>query len=196
MIKINPYIYRVCSASCGALSTLPIDIIQTSVLTQKNVTLRVNELPLMLIMSNLFAIQNTVYSLTKCIPNISFRGFLAGLSISPFVIFIQSKKYYYRFGMYPIYKKFIFWTTLREIVFYISLYNLYRSNIYFSLFFAPLISNIIAYFFRIISIKKSYIQLNITSQNIFYASIIEIIKSSISDSITFYLIYNYKFSPL
>ena len=62
MVPINPYLYRACSASCGALSTFPIDIIQTSVLTQQNVTLRVNELPLMLIMTNLFAIQNTVFS--------------------------------------------------------------------------------------------------------------------------------------
>ena len=196
MVKINPYLYRACSASCGALSTLPIDIIQTSVLTQRNVTLRVNELPLMLIMSNLFAIQNTVFSCTNCIPNISFRAILASLSISPFVIFIQAKKYYYRFGISPIYKNFIFWTTLREIVFYITIYNLYKSNIHFSQILAPLLSNIVAYYFRIIAIKKSYQELDITYKNIFYGSILEIIKSSIGDSIALFLIYNYKFSPI
>ena len=195
MVKINPYLYRACSASCGALSTLPIDIIQTSVLTQRNVTLRVNELPLMLIMSNLFAIQNTVFSCTNCIPNISFRAILASVSISPFVIFIQAKKYYYRFGICPIYKNFIFWTTLREIVFYITIYNLYKSNIYFSQILAPLISNILAYSFRIIAIKKSYQELDITYKNIFYGSILEIIKSSIGDSIALYMIYHHKLSP-
>ncbi len=195
MVKINPYLYRACSASCGALSTLPIDIIQTSVLTQRNVTLRVNELPLMLIMSNLFAIQNTVFSCTNCIPNISLRAILASLSISPFVIFIQAKKYYYRFGLSPNYKKFIFWTTLREIVFYITIYNLYKSNIYLSQILAPLFSNIISYSFRIIAIKKSYLDIDITYKNILYASILEIIKSSIGDSISLFLIYNYKFSP-
>lgn len=195
MVPINPYLYRACSASCGALSTFPIDIIQTSVLTQQNVTLRVNELPLMLIMTNLFAIQNTVFSCTKCIPNISVRAILASLSISPFVIFVQVKKYYYRFGMSPIYKNFIFWTTLREIVFYITVYNFYKSNIYLSQFLAPLLSNILAYSFRVLALKKSYIDLNITYKNIFYGSILEILKSSIGDSIALYMIYYHKLSP-
>ncbi len=195
MVPIYPYMYRACAASCGALSTFPIDIIQTSVITQRNVTLRANEIPLMLIMTNLFAIQNTVFSCTTCIPNISIRAILASLSISPFVIFVQIKKYYYRFGMSPIYKNFIFWTTLREIVFYITIYNFYKSNIYYSQFFAPLLSNILAYSFRVLALKKSYIHLNITYKNIFYGSILEILKSSIGDSIALYMIYYHKLSP-
>lgn len=196
MIKINPYLYRACAASCGAISTLPIDIIQTSILTQQNITLMVNEIPLILIMSNLFAIQNTVFTSTKSIPNISFRAILASLSISPLVIFIQAKKYYYRFGTSPIYKNFIFWITVREIVFNITIYNLYRTNFYLSKFFTPFLSNIFAYVFQIIAIKKSFLVLDITNKNILYSAILEIFKSSLGNSITLYLIYNYKFSPI
>ena len=196
MIKINPYLYRACAASCGAISTLPIDIIQTSILTQQNITLRVNEIPLILIMSNLFAIQNTVFTYTKSIPNISFRAIIASISICPFVIFVQSKKYYYRFGISPIYKNFIFWTTIREIVFNITIYNLYRTNFYLSKFLTPFLSNIFAYIFQIIAIKKSFLVLDITNKNILYSAILEIFKSSLGDSITLYLIYNYKFSPI
>lgn len=195
MIKIYPYLYRACAASCGAISTLPIDIIQTSILTQKNISLKVNELPLILLMSNLFAIQNTVFTSTTCIPNISIRAIIASLSISPFVILIQAKKYYYRFGISPIYKNFIFWTTLREIVFYISIYNLYKSNFFLSQFFIPILSNIFAYTFKILAIKKSYHNLYITNKNILYSAILEIFKSSLGDSIALFLIYNYEFSP-
>ena len=81
--------------------------------------------------------------------------------------------------MSPIYKNFIFWTTLREIVFYITIYNFYKSNIYLSQIFAPLLSNILAYSFKVLALKKSYIHLNITYKNIFYGSILEILKSSI-----------------
>lgn len=137
MVKINPYLYRACSASCGAISTLPIDIIHTSVLTQRNVTLRVNELPLMLIMSNLFVIQNTVFSCTNCIRNISFRAILASLSISPFVIFIQAKNIIIDLGYHQSIK-ILYSGQLLERLYSILLFIIYTKVIYISLKYCSL----------------------------------------------------------
>ena len=83
-------------------------------------------------MTFLFTIQNSVYEFTSFIPNKSIRGTLSGLSASPFYILVEMKKMKNRLGLYPFYKKFIFWITFREIIVYVTIYNLFMLNIPYS----------------------------------------------------------------
>ena len=86
-------------------------------------------------MTFLFTIQNSVYEFTSFIPNKSIRATLSGLSASPFYILVEMKKMKKmknRLGLYPFYKKFIFWITFREIIVYVTIYNLFMLNIPYS----------------------------------------------------------------
>ena len=147
-------------------------------------------------MTFLFTIQNSVYEFTKFIPNITIRGILSGLSASPFYILVEMKKTKNRLGIYPFYKKFIFWLKFREILVYVTIYNLFMLNIPYSKLLASLLANGIGFPLKIFALKNGYPTLNFSYDKIKKTAIIEIIKSSIGDSITLYLIYNFPFSPL
>ena len=41
---IHPSIYRICASSCGALSTLPLDVVQTKILSGEKDIFKINEL--------------------------------------------------------------------------------------------------------------------------------------------------------
>ena len=104
---IHPSIYRICASSFGALSTLPLDVVQTKILSGEKDIFKINELKWTFLMTFLFTIQNSVYEFTSFIPNKSIRGTLSGLSASPFYILVEMKKMKNRLGLYPFYKKFI-----------------------------------------------------------------------------------------
>jgi hypothetical protein len=145
---------------------------------------------------DLFIIQNSVYEFTSFIPNKTIRGTLSGLSASPFYILVEMKKMKNRLGLYPFYKKFIFWLTFREIIVYVTIYNLFMLNIPYSKLLASLLANGFGFSLKIIAFKNGYPTLNYSYDKIKKTALIEIIKSSIGDSITLYLIYNFPFSPL
>lgn len=193
---IHPSIYRICASSCGALSTLPLDIVQTKILSGEKDIFKINELKWTFLMTFLFTIQNSVYEFTSFIPNKSIRGTLSGLSASPFYILVEMKKMKNRLGLYPFYKKIIFWPTFREIIVYVTIYNLFMLNIPYSKLLASLLSNGFGFPLKIIAFKNGYPTLNYSYDKIKKTALIEIIKSSIGDSITLYLIYNFPFSPL
>jgi len=188
-MKLYPLVYRSACATCGALTVLPIDIVHTRIVTNKTVMVRPRELGLIFAMCNMFALQNTVYENLKFITNNGIRGSVASLSISPLVLFIKIKKMYSRLNIYPLYKDFIFWTLLRETIYYSLLYTIYNFNNGIYKLFAPFIANTIAYPFKIIMLKKSYPILNINYTIIKKGIFFELLESSIGDSIAFYLIY-------
>ena len=189
MINLYPIVHKVACASCGGLTTLPIDILQTKVLTNEKIYININEIQYMFIMCNVFALQNYIYELSTFIPNNGFRGIFTGLSISPIVIYFNIQKHYSRLKKYPIYKNFIILTLFRETLFYYIIYNFYNINKKFNKIIVPLIANIISFPLKILLIKKSYPNLKITQNNIKKTAIIEIIKSGIGDSIALYLMY-------
>ncbi len=196
LLMIHPIIYRICASSCGALSSIPLDIVQTKILSGEKDIFKINELKWTFLMTFLFTIQNSVYEFTSFIPNKSIRGTLSGLSASPFYILVEMKKMKNRLGLYPFYKKIIFWPTFREIIVYVTIYNLFMLNIPYSKLLASLLSNGFGFPLKIIAFKNGYPTLNYSYDKIKKTALIEIIKSSIGDSITLYLIYNFPFSPL
>jgi len=193
---IHPTLYRICASSCGALSTLPLDVIQTKTLSGEKDIFKISELKWTLLMTFLFTIQNSVYEFSNFIPNITIRGILSGLSASPFYVLIETKKMKNRLGILPFYKKFIFWLTFREIVVYVTIYNIFILNIPYSKLLASLLANTFGFPFKIIAFKNGYPKMSYSYGKIRKTAIIEIIKSSIGDSITLYLIYNFPFSPI
>lgn len=193
---IHPSIYRICASSCGALSSLPLDVVQTKILSGEKDIFKINELKYTFLMTFLFTIQNSVYEFTSFIPNKSIRGTLSGLSASPFYILVEMKKMKNRLGLYPFYKKFIFWLIFREIIVYVTIYNLFMLNIPYSKLLGSLLANGFGFPLKIIAFKNGYPTLNYSYDKIKKTALIEIVKSSIGDSITLYLIYNFPFSPL
>tara|TARA_Y100000816_G_scaffold289258_1_gene275363 strand:+ start:901 stop:1479 length:579 start_codon:yes stop_codon:yes gene_type:complete len=188
-MKLYPLIHRSACATCGALVALPIDIIHTRVITNKTIIIKPKELGFIFIMCNMFALQNTIYENLKFISNNGIRGSVASLSISPLVLFIKIKKMYLRLNLYPLYKNFIFWTLLRETIYYSFLYTILTFDNGSYKLFAPFIANTIAYPFKIIMLKKSYPTLDINYTIIKKGIFFELLESSLGDSVALYLIY-------
>lgn len=193
MLNIKPTLIRVGCASCGALTTLPIDFFQTKMITGENIQFNIKEFGLLFLMSNIFAFQNYIYHFFKFIPNHTIRGSIAAISISPAVIYIKLQKFNSRLSIKPIYKNFIALTIIREILFYSSLYTLYMKKFYNYLFISPLIANIIVFPMKFLIFKYSYPSININTDlnNIKNSAIIEIIKSTLGDSIALYLLFKF-----
>ena len=53
------------ASSCGALTTIPFDILQTKTLSNKSIEFSLQELKFVLFMSLLFSIQNNIYIKTS-----------------------------------------------------------------------------------------------------------------------------------
>ena len=98
-------------------------------------------------------------------------------------------------NLLPKYKNFIVWITIRQIIVFATLYSLINYNIKYSKFISAFTANAIGFPIRIFALKKSYPKLNFTLKNIKKSGLLEIIKSSIGDGSTLYLIYNFKYSP-
>jgi hypothetical protein len=195
MINIYPSLYRIGASSCGALTTIPLDILQTKIVSNKPIEFKLDEIKIMFLMTTLFSIQNGVYNWSGFLNNKSFRGALAGLSVVPFYIFLESKKLYSRIGIKPKYKNFIFWITLRQIIVFVTLYNTFELKIKYAKFISAFLANSFGFPLRIIALKQGYPSLNFDINNIKKTGLLEILKSSIGDGSTLYLIYNFKYSP-
>ncbi len=196
MINIYPILYRVGAASCGALATIPFDIMQTKVITNHNIEFKLEEFKWMFFMISLFAIQNSVYDLTKFINSQSIRGLLVGIIASPIYIYLEMQKIYSRIGIYPKIKEFSLWITLREIIVFVTMYNIFLLNIPFAKFISAFFANSFGFPLRVIALKKAFPTLIFDSKSIKKTAILEIIKSSLGDGLTLVLIYNCKFSPI
>ena len=131
MINLAPTVYKIACANCGAISTLPLDILQTKVLCDKPIFINLNEIKWLFFMSTIFAFQNLIYDITYKIPSITLRGALAGLSAGPIYTIFEYKKLKNRLKIIPNFKKFLFWNTLREIILYSIMYNIHASSLKF-----------------------------------------------------------------
>lgn len=193
---INPTLYKLCSSACGGLSTMPLDIIQTKIMSTKEVKFNVNEFKWISLMPIVFVIQNTAYSRTHIIDSQIIRGIIAGLAASPMYIFLEIKKYESRLKLLPIMREFIFWMTLREVVVYITLYSIFMMNIPYAKFVAGFMANFVGFPLRLICMGKSYPIIKIDMNSIKKTGLLEIIKAGIGDGLTLYLIYGLKYSPI
>ena len=195
MINLYPSLYRIGASSCGALTTIPLDILQTKIVSNQPIEFKLEEFKIMFLMTTLFSIQNGVYNWSAFLNNKSLRGTLAGLSAAPFYIFLESKKLYSRLGLIPKYKYFIFWITTRQIIVFVTLYNIIDLNIMYAKFVSAFFANFFGFPLRILAVKQAYPTLNFDIKNIKKTGLLEIVKSSIGDGTTLYLIYNFKYSP-
>ena len=193
---INPTLYKLCSSACGGLSTMPLDIIQTKIMSTKEVKFNMNEFKWISLMPIVFVIQNTAYSRTHIIDSQIIRGIIAGLAASPMYIFLEIKKYESRLKLLPIMREFIFWMTLREVVVYITLYSIFMMNIPYAKFVAGFMANFVGFPLRLICMGKSYPIIKIDMNSIKKTGLLEIIKAGIGDGLTLYLIYGFKYSPI
>ncbi len=195
-MHLYPCLYRITAASCGALTSIPLDILQTNILNNnKIIKFNLEELKIFFLMITLFSVQNIIYNWSGFLKNKSYRSILSGLSSVPFYIFLETKKINTRLALYPKYNKLIFWIIVRQIIVFVTLYNIIELNIMYSKFIGALLANSFGFPLRILAIKEAYPSLNLNSNNIKKTGLLEIIKSSLSDGITLYLIYNFKHSP-
>lgn len=186
---MHPTIYKLACANCGALSTLPIDILQTKVISQQKININFNEIKWMLLMSSIFALQSFVYDSTKPLKSITLRGALAGLAASPVYTILEYKKIKNRINSCFNFEQFLLWNTIREIILYITLYNIYNLNIKYKSLISALLANGIGYPLKILSFKYGIKNMCITKKTIKINAILEILKSTIGDGISLYLFY-------
>ena len=195
MINIHNIVYSIGASSCGTLTTLPLDILQTKIVSNKPIQFKFEELKIIFFMTSLFSIQNSIYNWSIFLNNISIQAALSGISITPFLIFLENKKLYLRLNLYPKNANFIFWITIRQIIVFVTLYNIFTMNIIYSEFIGALFANLLGFPLRILALKYGYPNLELDFNKIKKTGLLEIIKSSIGDGITLYLIYNFKYSP-
>lgn len=195
MINVNPLAYRLVCSSCGGLSTLPLDVLQTKIISNQDVEFKVKEFKWLILAPFIFSLQNTVYNWAKFIPNQSIRGILAGLSASPPYILLEMNKIRMRLNLLPNYKLFALIMTIREILVYVTIYNIIVLNIPYSKFIAALLANSIGFPLRLYALKKSYSTLNINFEILKKTALLEIIKSAMGDTITLLLLYKFPLSP-
>jgi len=196
MINIYPSLYRIGAASCGALTTIPFDIMQTKVVSNEDIEFKLEEFKWMFFMTALFAIQNSVYDWSKFIYSQTIRGTLSGIVASPIYIYLEMRKINSRIGLYPKIKQFALWITLREIIVFVTMYNIFLLKIPCAKFISAFLANSLGFPLRVLAFKKAYPTLTFDNKSIKKTAILEIIKSSIGDGLTLVLIYNCKFSPI
>ena len=189
---INPIAYKLGSSICGGLAVLPLDIIQTNMMTTKKVEFHMEEFKWLLLMPMVFLLQNTAYTRTVRLNNHAVRGVIAGVVSSPFYIFLQAKKFESRFKLMPDMRPFILWMTLRQMILYASLYSIYMMNIPYAKFVAARIASTGVYPIRYMCMSKSYSMIKTDANTVKKIAVLEIIKSGLGDGIALYLIYSVK----
>lgn len=191
-----PTLYKLCSSACGGLSTLPLDVIQTKIMSTEKVEFNMNEFKWIGLMPLVFVMQNAAYTNSNKINSELIKGTIAGLVASPLYIFLEIKKYQTRLKILPKMKEFIFWMTLREVVVYITLYSIFMLNIPYAKFVAGFMANLLGFPLRIICMSKSYPIIKTDMNSIKKTGILEVIKSGLGDGLTLYLIYGFRYSPV
>lgn len=189
---INPIAYKLGSSICAGLAVLPLDIIQTNMMSSKKVEFHMEEFKWVLLMPLVFLLQNTAYTMSIRLNNQALRGAIAGILTSPFYIFLQAKKFKSRFKLMPNMKPFILWMTLRQMILYASLYSIYKINIPYAKFVAGIVANTGVYPIRYLCMSNSYSLIKTDTNTIKKIAVLEIIKSGLGDGIALYLIYGVK----
>lgn len=196
MITIHPFVYKYLCTTTSNLVTLPLDIAQTKILSDREKIFSFEEFKWLLLFPIIFTSQSVVYDNLQNIKNIFLRGGITGLITSPVYIFFETKKLYSRTKCYPDYFIYSKWIIIRQIIFYSLLYKIFISNIMYPKIVSPFISNTIGFPIKLIALTRGYEIFNIDRKRFKLSALTEIFKSSINDGLSLYLIYNSNFSPI
>ena len=63
MVNLYPSLYRIVSCSCGSLTTIPFDLLQTKIISNKQIEFKLEEFKFLFFMVLLFSLQNEIYNL-------------------------------------------------------------------------------------------------------------------------------------
>ena len=197
---INPFLYKMGCAGVSCIIILPLDIAQTTLLTQQKYIFNLRELNGIICAGLLFSVQNSLYENSKFFNNNIIRSGLSGLLVTPLYMLVEINKFYSRYKNLPILNfsdklnNFVSIIMIRETSMYIFLYySLLHKNICVNIF-GVIISNIYGTMIRLYSLKLGYPFIRHNFNLYFY--IIDICKNSISDYIIFKLLYRLPLSPL
>ena len=94
---------------------------------------------------------------------------------------------------YNVYSKIIL---ARQAIFYSILYQVSVMNIVNATFISAFIANLVGFPLKLFALSKSYSVFLINKKTIKLSAIMEILKASISDGLSLYLMYSPNFSPL
>lgn len=191
----NHNIYKICASSCGVLATYPLDLLQTKIIANQDITIKKEELLWLILLANVFAIRNNTYIMLNFLQNEILRGTLSGLSGVPLYLFIEIKKLYSRLAIYPNMQNFIFYMTIREALICLTIYKLRLMNIYYPNFTSSLIANIIGFPIKLIAFKSGFSTIIFDNSSIKKIAVLEIFKTSIRDALILYLMYDFNYSP-
>lgn len=181
MSKLNPIILKFCCASGSGITIIPLDVIQTKLITNKNIEFKLIEFKWILLSATIFTIQNNFYNWSKFIPYFSLRGAISGLLISPIYVYLESNKLYSRTNIIAEMKIFTIILVIRQVIFYTILYRLLIINYQHINYIAAFICNAIGYPIKIFAFYKSCPNLKLNYISIRNAAFIEILKSSLGD---------------
>jgi len=197
---MNPFLYKIGCAGISCLVTLPLDITQTTLLTQQRYIFNLRELNVIICAGLLFSVQNSLYENSKFLNNNILRSGLSGLLVTPIYMLLEINKFYLRYKNLPILNfsdklnNFVSIIMIRETSMYIFLYySLLHKYMYVNIF-GVILANIYGTIMRLYSLKLGYPFIQHTFNLYFY--IIDICKNSISDYIIFKLLYRLPISPL
>ena len=196
MLNINPFLYQYLSATGSSLITLPIDIAQTKVLTNKPIEINMCEFKWLLLFPIIFTTQNIIYNEISLVKNTALRGALAGILSCPIYTYLETKKMYSRLKILPNYNVYSKIILARQAIFYSILYQVSVMNIVNSTFISAFIANLVGFPLKLFALSKSYSVFLINKKTIKLSAIMEILKASISDGLSLYLMYSPNFSPL
>ena len=188
-MNITPIIYQYICTTSSCILTLPLDIVQTKIITSSDISFNLNELKWVLLFPLIFTSQNIIYTNLFNVKNVIIRGALAGIITSPIYIYLETKKIYSRLNIVPNYNTYIKIILLRQAFFYAILYKIKLLNISYATFISAFIANFIGFPIKLFVLNNSYSNFKINKKTIKFSALIEIIKSSISDTCATYLIY-------
>jgi hypothetical protein len=196
MIHINPILYQYLCSTTSSLVTLPIDIAQTKILSTKEVNTDLSEIKWLLLFPLIFTTQNIVYNELYNIKSTMIRGAIAGFLTSPIYTFLETKKMYKRLNILPRYETYFKIILVRQTIFYSILYKISKLNIAFSNFISAIVANLVGFPLKLLALSKSYSIFLINKKTIKLCAVMVILKASISDGLSLYLMYSPNFSPL
>lgn len=195
---VNPLIYRITSSSLVHLITLPLDITTTTLMTNKDYIFEIKEIKNILISAIFFSIQNLIYENMDFINNTYIKSGTTGLLTTPFYLYHEFNKIIFRYKLKVDYNKkttIILIASFRQISMTIFLYSfLLNKNLYLG-FFLTLLANLYGIFIKKYLIFLAFPNISINCDNHKFIYLLEIVRSSFNDYLTFKLLYNFSLSP-
>lgn len=191
MAIMNPLLYKYISTTSSSLASLPLDILQTRIVTNNQIIFDWNEFKWVLIFPIVLSSQNIIYNRLYFIKNIFIRGATSGILITPLYSYLEIYKIYDRIKALPNLNIFLKITILRQAIFFGILYKINFSNILYSDLISALVANIIGFPLKLYALNSSYSIFKINKKTIKIMTILELMKTSISDGLGLFLMNKY-----